>query len=173
MTMAQRNSDPVGDPTCGMEPTARENDPNPVRLLRPTKISEPTPAASSPGTSTISIIGPPKPSHLHEEEGADERRAQQRGDGGEAPGGADHHRRHRGGVALEQVHRENAEPAADGDQRRLWAQDDAEAQRGERGGDDAEELDRGDRAAGLEALRGLVAARAGEEADGQRDREPR
>ena len=59
--MAQRNSDPVGELTCGMEPMVREKDPNPVRLLRPTKMREPTPAESSPGTRTISIIGPPSP----------------------------------------------------------------------------------------------------------------
>ena len=59
MTIAQRNSDPVGDPTCGMEDTVSEKAPNPVRLLRPTKMSEPTPAARRPGINTISIIGPP------------------------------------------------------------------------------------------------------------------
>ena len=61
MTNAHRNSPTVGDPTWGMEDTVRENAPNPVKLLSPTKISEPTPAARRPGTRTISIVGPPSP----------------------------------------------------------------------------------------------------------------
>ena len=44
-----------------MEDTVNEKVPNPVRLSSPTKIKEPTPAARRPGTSTISIIGPPNP----------------------------------------------------------------------------------------------------------------
>ena len=44
-----------------MSETVSENVPNPVRLLRPTKINEPMPAARRPGTSTISIITPPNP----------------------------------------------------------------------------------------------------------------
>ena len=61
MTIAQRNSDPVGDPTWGRGPTFKEKVPKPVRLSSPTKIRAPTPAESNPGTSTNSIIGPPRP----------------------------------------------------------------------------------------------------------------
>ena len=61
MTRAQRNSLPVGDPRCGRDPTLKEKVPKPVRLSSPTKIRAPTPADSNPGTSTSSIMGPPKP----------------------------------------------------------------------------------------------------------------
>ena len=40
---------------------ASENVPSPVRLSRPTKMSAPTPEASSPGSSTRPIVGPPSP----------------------------------------------------------------------------------------------------------------
>src|SRR5580698_6337818 len=61
MTIAQRNSDPVGEPRCGRGPTFNEKVPKPVRLSSPTKMRAPTPAESNPGTSTNSIIGPPSP----------------------------------------------------------------------------------------------------------------
>ena len=61
MTIAQRNSNPVGDPTWGRAPTFKEKVPKPVRLSSPTKIRAPTPAESNPGISTNSIIGPPRP----------------------------------------------------------------------------------------------------------------
>jgi len=35
--------------------------PSPVQLSRPTKISAPIPAASSPGSSTTPSMGPPSP----------------------------------------------------------------------------------------------------------------
>ena len=44
-----------------MSGTARENVPKPVRLSSPTKMSEPMPAASRPGTSTTLIMAPPSP----------------------------------------------------------------------------------------------------------------
>ena len=40
---------------------ASENVPSPVQAFRPTNTSEPTPAASRPGTSTTCIIVPPRP----------------------------------------------------------------------------------------------------------------
>ena len=61
IAIAQRNSAPVGLPNGGMFGTASENVPKPVQLSSPMKISEPTPAASSPGTSTTPSIGPPSP----------------------------------------------------------------------------------------------------------------
>ena len=41
--------------------TASENVPKPVHASSPTKMSEPTPAASRPGTSTTPSMGPPSP----------------------------------------------------------------------------------------------------------------
>ena len=172
MTMAQRNSDPVGDPTCGMGPTFSEKVPNPVRLSSPTKIKAPTPAESKPGKQHQLHHRTAQPGHLHEEEGADDGRAQQRGDGGEAPGDTDHHHRHRWCVPLEQVYRENAETAPDRDQGCFRTQHGAEAQRGEGRGDNAEELDGRHRPSGLESLRGLVAPGSGEVANGQSDEKP-
>ncbi len=45
----------------GMSGIARENVPKPVRLSSPTKMSEPMPAASKPGTKTTPIMAPPSP----------------------------------------------------------------------------------------------------------------
>ena len=172
MTIAQRNSDPVGEPTWGSGPTLKENVPNPVRLSRPTKIRAPTPAESKSGDQHQLHHRAAQPRHLHEKEGADDGRAQERGDGGEAPGDTDHDHGHRRRVPLEQVDREDAEAAPDCDQRRLRAQHRAEAQRGEGRRDDAEELDGLHRPAGFEALRGLVAPGSGQEANGQSDEQP-
>ena len=61
MPTAQRNSAPVGDPVWGICGMLNEKVPNPVRWSRPTKTSDPTPAASRPGNSTISMVGPPSP----------------------------------------------------------------------------------------------------------------
>ena len=58
---AQRNSAPSGVPKGGMLGTASENVPKPVQASSPTKMSEPTPAASRPGTSTTPSKGPPSP----------------------------------------------------------------------------------------------------------------
>ena len=58
---AQRNSAPSGGPTGGMLGTASENVPKPVQASSPTKMSEPTPAASRPGTSTTPSKAPPSP----------------------------------------------------------------------------------------------------------------
>ena len=58
---AHRNSPPVGVVAAGMCGMARENVPKPVSLSSPTKMSAPTPAASSPGASTTLIMPPPMP----------------------------------------------------------------------------------------------------------------
>ena len=51
----------MGAPTGGRPGIASENVPSPVQASRPMKMSEPTPAASRPGTSTTCIIAPPRP----------------------------------------------------------------------------------------------------------------
>ena len=61
ITIAHRNSATRGLPAGGMSGTASEKVPKPVQLSSPMKISEPTPAASSPGASTTPSIGPPIP----------------------------------------------------------------------------------------------------------------
>ena len=133
--------DPGRRPDVRNGHTLNENEPNPVRLSSPTKINAPIPAASRPGNQDHSIIGPPNPA-ISIKEGADERRAQERGNGGEAPRDTDHHHGHRRCIPLEQVHGEDAEPTPDGDQRRLRAHDRAQAERGEGRHNNAEELDR-------------------------------
>jgi hypothetical protein len=58
---AHKNSAPVGDPAWGRPGIASENVPSPVQASRPVNTSEPTPAASSPGTSTSSSMAPLSP----------------------------------------------------------------------------------------------------------------
>jgi hypothetical protein len=60
-TIAHRNSDTRGLPAGGMSGTASEKVPKPLQSSSPMKISEPTPAASSPGASTTPSIAPPIP----------------------------------------------------------------------------------------------------------------
>ncbi len=61
ITSAQPNSAMSGRAKCGAPWMASENTPCPVQASRPMKISEPTPAASSPGSSTRLSIWPPSP----------------------------------------------------------------------------------------------------------------
>ncbi len=61
ITIAQPNSAALGWPNCGRPGRARENVPWPVQESKPTKMSHPIPAASSPGTSTSPSMGPPRP----------------------------------------------------------------------------------------------------------------
>ena len=61
MPTAQQVSATVGLPANGIGPTLSEKVPNPVQLSSPTKMSEPTPAARSPGVSTTPKSGPPIP----------------------------------------------------------------------------------------------------------------
>ena len=60
-TMAHRNRATVRWWKGGSPGMASEKVPNPVNEFRPTKMSVPTPAASSPGTRTSSSRGPPMP----------------------------------------------------------------------------------------------------------------
>ena len=66
---------------------------------------------------------------LHQQERAEQRRAEERGDGSEAAGAADHEERLRGSVALDEPHGQRGQPTAEGDERRLRADDGAEAER--------------------------------------------
>ena len=58
---AQKNSATFGVVNVGMSGTASEKSPKPVHEFSPMKMSEPTPAASRPGTSTTPSIAPPSP----------------------------------------------------------------------------------------------------------------
>ena len=108
------------------------------------------------------------PGHLHHQEGGRKRRAEERADRCEAPGCADHGTGHLRRVALEQVNGEHSEAAADRDQRRLRAKDDAEAERGERGNDDPGELDRPYGSGCLKPLCRLVPSRSRQVLDCER-----
>ena len=169
-----RNSATVGEPTWGRPGMASENVPSPVQASRPMKISEPTPAASRPGTSTSSSMDPPSPEASISRNAPVSGRAEQGADGGEAAGRG-HHRLGSGrSVPLGEPDREDAKAAAEGDQRRLGAEHHAQAQGGEGGEHDAGKLDRGWRAlARLEPVGRRVAAGAGQVPDGEARPAPR
>ena len=61
MTIAHRNSLPFGREKDGIGEIARENVPSPVHESSPTKMSDPTPAASNPGTRMTLSRPPPRP----------------------------------------------------------------------------------------------------------------
>ena len=110
---------------------------------------------------------------LQQQEGAEQRRAQQRADRGEAAGRRDHARRHRRSVARSETHGQDTETASDHDQRSLGAENDPEAQRAERGEQNARQFDRRDRAGGLEAVSRRVTTGARQPADRRCDQQPR
>ena len=77
-----------------------------------------------------------------------------------------------GASLLDQVDREDTEAAADRDQRRLGTEDDTEAQRRERGEDDAGQLDRRDRRRCCGTRRPVSGRRSREVLDRRGDEEP-
>ena len=104
-------------------------------------MSEPDPGREQPGHEHDAHHRAAEPARLHHQERAGERRAEQRADRGEAPGGADHDARLVRRIALDQMDGEHPQAAADRDQRRLGAEHDPEAERGERRDDDPGKLD--------------------------------
>ena len=80
----------------------------------------PRPAAR--GAARARASAPPMPAGLQQQERAQQRRAEQRADGGEAAGRGDDGRRGGRGVARGEAHRQRAEPAAHEDQRGLGAE---------------------------------------------------
>ena len=146
IAIAQPNSAPVGWLKPGMPGRASENVPSPVRLSRPMKMSEPIPAASSPGSSTTPSIGPPSP------DASISKNAPVRGDpssvltAAKAPGDTQHPGRLVRHIAPPgQPDDQGGQPAAERDQRHLRAEHGAEDQRRQRRQDDAGQLDRGRR----------------------------
>ena len=131
------------------------------------------PAASSPGHEHQFQRRPAQPGRLHQQERAEQRRAEQRADGREAARGGQHGRDPGRRVLLGQPHRDHAQAAAQRDQRGLRAEHHAQAQRGQGGQHHAGKL----RGPGrplprLEAVGRRVAAPAGQVADGQPDQDP-
>ena len=110
---------------------------------RPTKMSVPMPAARSPGTRTRPSSGPPRPA------ASISRKAPRMGDpnrvlmAAKLPAEAITMAAVGGASRLARLHRQEPEPAADGDERRLRSEDHAEAQGGQRGEDHPGQLGRG------------------------------
>ena len=169
--IAQRISATSGVENFGMSGMAIAKVPNPAHAFSPMKTSDPIPAASRPGYEDHPQHRPTDPGHLHQQEGSGDRRAQQRADRGEAPCRADHHGCHLGRVSLHQVDRQDAEPAADRDERCFRSEHHPEGECGEGGDDDAGKLDRKHCARRLESLRRLVAAGSGQVLDRQADQQ--
>ena len=74
MTMAQRNSDPVGEPTWGMAPAFRENVTEAGQVVEAYEDQRPDAGRKKCGDERQLHHRPARPRHLHEEEGADHRR---------------------------------------------------------------------------------------------------
>ena len=70
--MAQRNSEPVGDPTWGMEETVKEKAPSPVRLFEPDEDQGAHAGRQETWDQDDLHHGASQSGHLHEQEGADE-----------------------------------------------------------------------------------------------------
>ena len=134
-------------------------------------MSEPTPAASRPGTSTTPSIGPPIPAT------SIIRNAPGSGDpssvlmAAKLPAAPITVLACAGASFLTRCTARTPRPLPIAMQRRLRAEHDPEAEGGERGEDDAGQVDRPDRAR-LEALRRLVPGGARQVADGEADEHP-
>ena len=132
------------------------------------KISEPTPAASSPGASTTPSIAPPIPAT------SIIRNAARRGEprsvliAAKLPAAPITTLAISGASRLTRWMARTPEAAADRDRRRLRAEDDPEAEGGERGSDDPGELDRRHGSGCLEPLRRLVPCRSRQVPDRER-----
>ena len=169
--IAQPNIASVGRSNGGSPGTASENVPNPVSSSRPRKISEPTPAASRPGTSTTPSIGPPSPAASRS------RNAPMIGEprseliAAKLPAAAITVAAWSGASRDGQVHGQHAEPAPDQDQRRLRPEHDAEAQRREGGEQHARKLRGRERPRHLEPVRRRVSSGPRQVADRQRDQQ--
>ena len=146
--------------------------PSPVIESSPRKISVPSPAASRPGSSTRPEHRAAEAGGLQQQERADQRRAEQRADRREAARRGHHGGRGGRRVAGREPHRQDAEPAAHQDQRRLGTEHGAEGERGQRGEEDPGQLDRRQRSRGVEAVGRRVTAGPGQRADRQRREQP-
>jgi hypothetical protein len=104
---------------------------------------------------------PAKPGRLDEDDRANDGRAEDRSDRGERRAGGENGHDLVGGVFLYQPHGHNGQPAAEGDERRLRSQHEAEAEGGQQ---DAGQLD-GLGGPGLDPLVRDVAAAAGQAHD--------
>ena len=102
----------------------------------------PCPRPAGPGSAPRRAAGRRRPPTSISRNAPDQRRPEQRADGREAAGDADHHAGRAGDVPPGQPHDEDAEPAADRDQRRLRAEHRAEAEGRKRRAEDAGQLDR-------------------------------
>ena len=125
---------------------ASENVPSPVRLSRPTKMSAPTPEASSPGSSTRPIMGPPSP------DASISKNAPVMGDpsrvlmAAKLPAAPSTLTPCSGtGAPPGRLGGQHRQAAAERDERHLGANHGAEGQRRQRRADDAGQLDRGRR----------------------------
>ena len=134
-------------------------------------MSEPTPAASRPGTSTSPSMAPPIP------DASISRKAPSNGEpnsvliAAKLPAAATTARGLGRSVPLDEPDGADGRPAAERDQRRLGAQHHAEAQGGECRERHPGKLDRPAGPARLEPVRRRVAARTRQVADGERDQQ--
>ena len=112
---------------------------------------------------------PAEPDGLHHQERSEQRGSQQGRNGGEAARAAHHRQGLRGGVVLDEPHDERGDPAAQGDEGRLRADDGPQAERRQGGDEDAPQLDGCGRPSGLEPVGGRVTARARQVANGRPD----
>ncbi len=136
----------VGWTPGGTVVSASENVPRPVQASSPTKTSAPMPEASRPGSATRLRVAPAMPA------ASMMRKAPSSGEpssvltAAKLPADAMIVTAIGGASRLGQAHGQGRQPAADGDERRLRAEDRPEPERGERGEHDAGEVAAGRRA---------------------------
>ena len=110
---------------------ASEKVPWPVQASNPMKISEPMPAATRPGHQHQSQHRTAQPGRFHDQKGAGQRGPEQGADGSETTRGADHTDGLWGGIPFRQADGAGRQPATQGDEGRLWADDGTKGQAGQ------------------------------------------
>jgi hypothetical protein len=141
----------VGEPKCGRPGTAREKVPSPVQQA---------------GQQDEAQHRSAQPGRLHQQERADDRRTEQRADGGEAPRRGEDGRGLVGHVTASGPQGHHDQAAADGDQGCLGSEHGAEDQGGQGGQYHAGHFGRRRGAVRLEALRRVRATGARQVPDG-------
>ena len=130
----------------------------------PMKMTEPIPADIRPGSRISGSIGPPSPAASIRMIAPMTGEPKIGGDRGERGAGGEHRHDLVGGVFLHPPHGQDRQAAAEGDERGLRSQHQTQAKGGQRGQQDAGQLD-GLGGPGLDPLIGDVAAVAGQPQD--------
>lgn len=156
MARAQRNFDPGRAPEVRDRSHVERERPEAGPPVQPHEDEGPDACGHEAGDQDHTEERSADPRRLHQQEGTDDGRTQQGGDGGKAPGGTDDEGGHRRRVLFDQMDGQYPEPTPDGDEGCLGTEHRTQAEGGQRREDDPREIDDLDPSRSFEAFRRLV-----------------